>query len=119
MGPVNGSLYDDDAVGGVETDSFDMYLEPPVKGSEYADVEDTVEAEGRCRDAPIKQSINDRTKRLEFKRELTCIGIHEVVISTQVYPARIFFDKLNNLVNIGERHVILFEKLLGSSERIF
>jgi hypothetical protein len=51
--PVNGSLYDDDAVGGVVTDSFDIYLEPPVKGSEYADVEDTVEAEGRCRDAPI------------------------------------------------------------------
>jgi hypothetical protein len=44
--PVNGSLYDDDAVGGVEADSFDIYLEPPVKGSEYADVEDTVEADG-------------------------------------------------------------------------
>jgi hypothetical protein len=51
--PVNGSLYDDDAVGGGVADSFDIYLEPPVNGSEYADVEDTVEAEGRCRDAPI------------------------------------------------------------------
>lgn len=56
MGPVNGSLYDDDAEEGViAEDSLDIYLVPPVKGSEYADAdaEDTVEAEGRCLDVPI------------------------------------------------------------------
>jgi hypothetical protein len=36
-------------------DSLDIYLVPPVKGSEYADAdaEDAIEAEGRCRDVPI------------------------------------------------------------------
>jgi hypothetical protein len=54
LGPVNGSLYDDDAEEGViAADSLDIYLVPPVKGSEYADAEDTVEAEGRCRDVPV------------------------------------------------------------------
>ena len=62
MGPVNGSLYDDDAVEGVKAeDSLDKYLDPPVKGSEYADAdaEDTVEAEGRCRDVPISNRATD------------------------------------------------------------
>jgi hypothetical protein len=38
--------------------SLDTYLDPPVKGSEYADAdaEDAVEAEGRCRDAPISSN---------------------------------------------------------------
>jgi len=61
---VNGSLYDGDAVGGVVDDSFDVYLDPPVKGSEYADVEDAVEAEGRCRDAPITSSASIRGRGL-------------------------------------------------------
>ena len=78
---MNGSLYDDDAVGGVETDSFDIYLEPPVKGSEYADVEDTVEAEGRCRDAPILSRVLMK-RRVTSKHGLTCIRIHGVVVST-------------------------------------
>jgi hypothetical protein len=56
LGPVNGSLYEDDSVEGVIAEgSLDTYLDPPVKGSEYADAdaEDAVEAEGRCRDDPI------------------------------------------------------------------
>jgi len=65
--PVNGSLYDGDAVGGAVANSFDIYLEPPVKGSEYADVEDTVEAEGRCRDAPISSRTSMKGRVLSIQ----------------------------------------------------
>jgi hypothetical protein len=64
--PVKGSLNDDDAVEGViAADPLDTYLDSPVKGSEYADAEGTdavVEAEGRCRDAPLSRrfSVKDR-----------------------------------------------------------
>jgi hypothetical protein len=59
--PVKGSTNDDDAVEGVIAEApLDMYLDSPVKGSEYADAEGTgaVEAEGRCRDAPLSRRFS-------------------------------------------------------------
>jgi hypothetical protein len=53
------------------------------------------------------------------KRGFTCEGICIFVTSAQVYPARIFFNELRDLVDIRERKFVLLEKPLGSGEWIF
>ena len=53
------------------------------------------------------------------KRSFTCEGICIFVTSAQVYSARISFDELRDLVDIGERKVVRFEKTLSSGEWIF
>ena len=100
-------------------DPLDMYLDCPVNGSENADAEDTeeaVESDGRCRDAPMSSRASTKCQKGIQKPDLTCKGIHVVITSSQVYPARIFFDELCDLVDIGEWKVVLFEKTLGGGE---
>lgn len=69
--------------GVIAEDSLDIYLVPPVKGSEYADAdtEDAVEADGRCRDDPISSRAPMRDEYLAYKHDLTCIRIDVVVTS--------------------------------------
>lgn len=53
------------------------------------------------------------------KRGFTCEGICIFVTAAQVYPARIFFNELCDLVDICKRKVVLFKKSPSSGECIF
>jgi hypothetical protein len=102
-------------------DSLDMYLDCPVNGSENADAEGTeaVEEDGRCRDWPTSSRVSREHQNDIQKHDLTCKGIHVVITSAQVYPARIFFDELCDLVDIGERKVVVLEKTPSGGECVF
>jgi hypothetical protein len=96
---------------------LDMYLDCPVNGSENPDAElEAVEPDGRCRDAPASSRVSTKCQKGIQKDVLTCKRIHVVITSAQVYRARIFFDELCDLVDIGEREIVLFEETPSGGE---
>jgi hypothetical protein len=71
----------------------------------------------RC--AFIKKILSEGQVKHSFDYDLTCKGIHIVIISAQVYPTRILLYELHDLIQVAERKIVLFEKTLSSGERVF